>query len=162
MMVSLTGLLSLLLWISTVLGIGLRASDQRNTDLRCGTYTTPKDIDNLKEAALAGSYGEKELTRRSLHDIKRDITYPWGPVVIKTWIHVISTSTKVEDGNIPEAQLIAQMKVLNERFGILHDIACVVNAMLTENSTLRISIQTRRHNSHGQLQMGSRVLGQLR
>jgi hypothetical protein len=123
-MAPLSRLLSVLLCITTVLGIGRRASDQRSTDLRCGTYTSPKDIDNLKEAALAGSYGETELTRRSLHDSKRDIAYPWGPVVIKTWIHVISTSIKVEDGNIPEAQLMAQMKVLNERFGMYPHSGC--------------------------------------
>lgn len=118
-MAPLSKLFSVVLYATGTFGVGLRTSDQRAKDARCGTYVSPKDIEYLEVAALAGTcdYTEGHLARSVQLNLKRDVTYPWGPVTIKTWIHDIANGTRFVDGYIPDSNLQAQIKVINDRFG---------------------------------------------
>jgi hypothetical protein len=46
-----------------------------------------------------------------------DFGTPTYDIIVKTWMHVVAASTALEDGYIPEQQLLDQMDVLNDNFG---------------------------------------------
>lgn len=48
-----------------------------------------------------------------------DFGHPTHDITVKTWMHVVAASTALEDGYIPEQQLLDQMDVLNDNYGKL-------------------------------------------
>lgn len=94
----------------------------------CGTVLTPEAIAAFEELASLGGLPESsELAGFEAKPLRMAAAaaplYPWGNVVVPTWIHVIAASEKLEDGYAPDSQLYAQIDVLNEDFGMLpHNI----------------------------------------
>lgn len=85
------------------------ALESRDSKGGCGSHTTPEIL-----AAAAELAAQDEIEASSLSASKPK---PLKNIKVKTWIHVVAGSKKLEDGWIPDSQLKAQMKVLNDNFG---------------------------------------------
>lgn len=87
----------------------------------CGTVTNDEVIADLVALNPATDADYSELAGFRAQAFRSSSAaaqeYPWGPLKIKTWFHVIATSEKLEDGWIPKEQLDAQLAVLNDNFG---------------------------------------------
>lgn len=51
----------------------------------------------------------------------------FGTITVNTWIHVVSVSDALIDGNIPDSQLYAQMDELNANFGMFSFLFSLIN-----------------------------------
>lgn len=84
----------------------------------CGTEPTAEDL-----AAIAEVANLDVNTSPAFRTFGAGISsfaapvWPWAPITVKTWIHVVAGAQTLEEGWIPDDQIAAQFDVLNDNFG---------------------------------------------